>query len=139
MKRIKALLTTFGVLSMMFLPIAVGAQVAVHAQADIKSGLCAGANFDPNDANCDVSNTEAKNKVASLVQTIINVISWIVGVVSVVMIIWGGFKYITSSGNDSAVTSAKNTILYAIIGLVIVALAQVIVRFVLAQFDNTNS
>ncbi len=46
------------------------------------------------------------------------------------MIIIGGLKYITSAGESSNVTSAKNTIMYAIIGLVIVALAQFIVRFV---------
>ena len=47
------------------------------------------------------------------------------------MIIFGGFRYITSGGNDNNVSSAKNTILYAVIGLVIVALSQFIVRFVL--------
>jgi hypothetical protein len=57
----------------------------------------------------------------------------IVGVAAVIMIIIGGFRYITSSGDSASVNSAKNTILYAIIGLVIVALAQVIVRFVLNQ------
>ena len=61
-----------------------------------------------------------------------------VGVVSVIMIIIAGFKYVTIGGNDSSVTSAKNTILYAIVGLVIVALAQVIVRFVLTNIDRCN-
>ena len=49
------------------------------------------------------------------------------------MIIVGGFKYITSGGNDGNVSTAKNTILYAVIGLVIVALAQIIVRYVLGK------
>jgi hypothetical protein len=57
----------------------------------------------------------------------------VVGVVSVIMIIIGGFKYIISSGDSANVTSAKNTILYAIIGLVVVLLAQIIVRFVIAR------
>ena len=47
------------------------------------------------------------------------------------MIVVGGLKYITSGGDSSNVTGAKNTILYAIIGLIIVALAQLLVRFVL--------
>jgi hypothetical protein len=47
------------------------------------------------------------------------------------MIIYGGFRYITSGGDSNGVTAAKNTILYAIIGLIIVALAQIIVNFVL--------
>jgi hypothetical protein len=71
--------------------------------------------------------------VDSLVDDIINIFSWVVGVVSVIMIIFGGFKYITSGGDAGKVTSAKNTILYALVGLVIAALAQVIVLFVLGN------
>ena len=71
--------------------------------------------------------------VGDLVDDIIRIFSWVVGVVSVIMIIFGGFKYITSGGDAGKVTSAKNTILYAIVGLVIAALAQVIVLFVLGN------
>jgi hypothetical protein len=53
------------------------------------------------------------------------------------MIIVGGLRYITSGGNDTSITSAKNTILYAIIGLIIVALAQVLVRFTLSKVTNS--
>jgi hypothetical protein len=75
----------------------------------------------------------AADQVSSTVQLIVNVFSWIVGVIAVIMIIIGGLKYITSGGDSGNITSAKNTILYAIIGLVIVALAQIIVRFVIGQ------
>jgi hypothetical protein len=54
------------------------------------------------------------------------------------MIIIGGLKYITSSGDSNNITSAKNTILYAIIGLVVVALAQFIVKFVLGKATNNS-
>ena len=80
---------------------------------------------DPNDPN------SSGNKVNSAIATVINIFSWIVGVAAVIMVIIGGFKYITSQGDSSNVNSAKNTILYALIGLVVVALAQVIVKFVL--------
>jgi Flp pilus assembly pilin Flp len=70
---------------------------------------------------------------------IINVFSWIIGAVSVIMIIYGGFRYITSGGDSNGVTAAKNTILYAIIGLVIVALAQIIVNFVLNKTNEVAS
>jgi hypothetical protein len=73
--------------------------------------------------------------VESTIGTIINLLSLIVGVVAVIMIIIGGLKYITSAGDSNNVSSAKNTILYAIIGLVVVALAQVIVRFVLDKVE----
>jgi len=65
------------------------------------------------------------------IANIINLISMAVGAVAVIMIIVGGFRYITSGGNQEGVKSAKNTVIYALIGLVIVALAQVIVKFVL--------
>jgi hypothetical protein len=55
------------------------------------------------------------------------------GVAAVVMMIVGGFKYITSSGDPNNVNSAKNTILYAAIGLVIALIAQAIVVFVLRK------
>jgi hypothetical protein len=56
-----------------------------------------------------------------------------VGFVAVIMIIIGGLKYVTYSGDSSNINSAKNTILYAVVGLVVVALAQIIVKFVLAK------
>jgi hypothetical protein len=46
-------------------------------------------------------------------------------------LIYGGFKYITSGGDESGAKSARNTIIYAVVGLVIVALAQFIVKFVI--------
>ena len=76
--------------------------------------------------------------VNATIKTIINLLSVIVGIVAVVMLIIGGFRYITSGGAAEKVTSAKNTIIYALIGLVIVALAQVIVRFVLSNVTGSN-
>ena len=55
----------------------------------------------------------------------------VVGVIAVIMIIIGGLRYITSGGDSNNTKGAKDTILYAIIGLVVVAMAQVIVKFVL--------
>ncbi|MFO0971743.1 MAG: hypothetical protein U0520_05365 [Candidatus Saccharimonadales bacterium] len=68
-----------------------------------------------------------------LVRRIINIFSMVVGAVSVIMIIIGGFRYIISGGDSSGVSGAKNTILYAIVGLVIVLFAQVIIRFILTN------
>ena len=79
----------------------------------------------------DASGETAETKVTTLTEQVINIFSWVVGVASVLMIMVGGFKYITSQGDSGNISSAKNTILYAIIGLVIVAFTQVIVRFVI--------
>ena len=61
-----------------------------------------------------------------------------VGIIAVIMIIVGGFRYIASGGKQESITAAKNTILYAIIGLVIVALAQIIVKFVLEKSTTSG-
>ena len=108
--------------------------VPVLAQENIiAEGLCAGANFEISDnpsADCS-GGGDATGQINDLVRTVINLLSAVVGIVAVIMIIVGGLRYITSGGNDANVTSAKNTILYAIIGLIIVALAQILVRFTL--------
>ncbi len=72
-----------------------------------------------------------EDKVANISADVVNIFSFVVGVVAVIMIIIGGFKYVVSSGDANNISSAKNTILYAIVGLVIVAFAQIIVRYVL--------
>lgn len=65
--------------------------------------------------------------------TITNILLFIIGAVAVVMLIIGGIRYVVSSGDQNAVTSAKNTILYAIIGIVVAFLAYAAVNFVTAQ------
>jgi hypothetical protein len=104
--------------------------------ADIRSNLCGGAdlNADSAGANCATNVDQVGAKDANdLIKNVINIFSLVVGIVAVIMIIVAGFRYITSGGNDGNVSTAKNTILYAVIGLIVVALAQIIVRFVLAK------
>ena len=65
-----------------------------------------------------------------------NTILYIVGIVAVIMLIIGGIRYITSGGDAKKVTDAKNTVLYAIIGLVICLLAFAIVNFVVTTLPS---
>ena len=66
----------------------------------------------------------------------INIFSSLIGVAAVIMIMVGGFRYITSGGNDTAIAESKKTLVYAIIGLAIAALAQLIVKFVLTSVGS---
>ena len=66
-----------------------------------------------------------------IVNKITDTILYALGIISVVMLIVGGVKYALSAGDAKAVTDAKNTILYALIGLVIAILAYAIVNFIL--------
>ena len=74
--------------------------------------------------------------LTSVVTTVINIILYAVGIIAVVMMIFGGFQYITSSGDTAKVTKAKNTILYGIVGLVVAILAYAIVNFVINNIGS---
>jgi uncharacterized membrane protein YuzA (DUF378 family) len=121
-------------------PVTVYAGVSLDSKGnvDVAEGLCSGAKIALGEDNCD-DNGQAATSVSSIIQTVINIISIIVGVAAVIMIIVGGLRYITSSGDSSSVSSAKNTILYAIVGLVVVALAQILVRFVIDKLQDATT
>lgn len=131
--RLKSLFVSLGlVLALFVVPL-----VAVHAQS-IADRVCQGVlSADTGTSHpaatvssCQESGTDS---FGFLVKRIINIFSVVVGAVSVIMIIIGGFRYIISGGDSTGVTGAKNTILYAIVGLIIVIFAQVIIRFVLTN------
>ena len=71
--------------------------------------------------------------VGGTFSTITNVLLFIVGAIAVIMIVIGGLRYVTSGGNQNAVTAAKNTILYAIIGIIVAILAYAAINFVLGS------
>lgn len=101
------------------------------ATSDSKQAVCDGLGL--TGGNCGGGNQRTVN---DLISQIINVLSIIIGVTAVIMIMVGGFKYITSAGDSNNISSAKNTILYALVGLVVVALAQLIVKFVLSKVPS---
>jgi hypothetical protein len=69
--------------------------------------------------------------VPDAIQLAIQILSWLVGAASVIMIIIGGLKYVTSNGDANKIGSAKTTVLYALAGLVVALLAQALVILVL--------
>lgn len=120
-------LATFGLI-LSFSPSLAYAQCPGNTTAQqIKCGANAGAGEQGNPKSLDQT-----------IARILNIFSVIIGVVAVIMIMIGGLRYITSGGASDRVAGAKNTILYAVIGLIVVALAQVIVRFVLNTATNTT-
>lgn len=72
--------------------------------------------------------------VNDIIMIVVNVLLFVIGLISVIMIIIGGIMYSTSAGDSGAITKAKNTILYAVIGLVVALLAFAIVNWVVGQF-----
>jgi len=72
--------------------------------------------------------------VGPLIQTVINILLYILGMIAVVMIVIGGIRYTTSNGDSGAIKSAKDTILYSVIGLIVAILSYTIVNFVVSWF-----
>lgn len=151
-KKLMLVIATGSTLIAPGLGLAIGTAAAADAPAaeqgaqGISSNLCAGSNAvgssaapgeapagGEGTATCGNAGTgsNGESTISKLAKQLVNLFSLIVGIVSVIMIIYGGFRYITSGGESGKVGNAKNTIIYAIIGLVVVALAQIIVHFVL--------
>ena len=110
------------------------ATLSFGATDTINTALCNGigqATQDTASANCGTNGTGSGADLHAIATKVINILSVIVGIIAVIMIIYGGFKYITSGGDTGNVSGAKNTLIFALVGLIIVALAQFIVHFVL--------
>ena len=128
-QHIRRILASLAVLPvLLFVAPLVSAADPVDVLCDTKNNPTASNNI-----LCDSSGT-AQNDIFDIVQTVINILLIASGIVAVIMIIIGGFRYITSNGDANAATSARNTIMYAVIGLIIAGLAFVIVNFVVTQF-----
>lgn len=134
-QKIKSAMFVIATLLMSGLPML----VPVTAHASIANSICKGTNIATSDTGAAGSGNECTQEGAGsgvtgiykLASQVVNIFSVLVGIIAVIMIIYGGFKYITSGGDSGNVSGAKNTLIYAIVGLIIVALAQFIVRFVL--------
>ena len=70
---------------------------------------------------------------ANAVNGVINIITAIAGFVAVIMIIVAGFQMITSSGKPEKISTARNTIIYASVGLIVIALARIIIGFIISK------
>lgn len=81
--------------------------------------------------NLGIPKTDATNSMTGL----LNTVYWLAGVIAVIIIIVAGFMYVTSSGDAAKVVKAKNAIMYAVIGLIIIIFAYVITGFITGSFS----
>jgi hypothetical protein len=108
------------------------ANAANCASNSIAGGASAGAQCaQGSDQKADLFGTNGIFRIVT------NVLLFIIGAIAVIMLIIGGIRYVVSGGDSSAVTSAKNTILYAVVGIVVALLAYALVNFVIGSFDAT--
>jgi|SRR3989344_9803 len=140
----KKLLKTFVITIVTSLPLlapVLAPPIVAYAASGIQNDVCTGSSLTFTGTNCDTTTSGAQGSLNRIVKLIVNLFSVVVGIIAVIFIIIGGIKYVTSGGEANNITAAKNTIMYAIVGLVVVALAQLIVRFVLGRVtgDLTES
>lgn len=124
MKNMKKLTAALAVVIYMSVPTIAFAAPAVcatsnSAQGQVLSGV--------GQTGTDCTGDSVTNVVAAVVQ----ILSIVVGVAAVLVIIISGLKYVTSAGDSNKISSAKNTLVYALIGLAVAAFAQVLVRYVI--------
>jgi hypothetical protein len=140
LKRIKSFIIIavatlgLGAAPVAILPLATASAACDSIQSSINSGLNQ-ATAGTNACGATTTNTGLTN----LAKKVVNIFSIVVGVVAVIMIIYGGFRYITSGGDTGNVGNAKNTLIFAVVGLIIVALAQFIVHYVLNTAVNAGT
>lgn len=140
MQRIKIIIASLTLLVSFSVPGLAAAQapaptliVAATGQADACNGL------DQLGGTSCGNGGAGQNQIAKVSTAVVNIISLIAGIAAVIMIVIAGVRFVTSGGESSAVSAAKNNLIYAIIGLVIVAVAQLIVHFVLNAIFNGST
>ncbi len=97
-------------------------EIAGAVNSEITSGM-----------NATSAGTSTPTDANVVIKNVTNIMFFIIGAVSVIMLIYGGIRYTTSGGNTNSVTAAKNTVIYSIVGLVISILAYAIVNFVVTN------
>ena len=125
--RILILVASFTIFTGTLLPTLVIAQTP-------KEAVCEGVGLGSGGSGCN--NPEGSPNVDSAVQTGLKFFAAIVGIIAVVMIMVGGLRYMMSGGDAGKAASAQNTVIYALVGLVVALMAQLIAQFVLSKFSK---
>lgn len=127
MKRILTALTTAFIGFMVFLP------VVAAAQFDPFNGVCNGVTDSTVCEDSNVAQSPGSNAIYGrdgVLTKAANIVSIVVGIASVIMIVVGGFKYVTSGGDSGQATSARRTVMFAVVGVLVALFAQAIILFV---------
>lgn len=104
------------------------------AALSIDGGAKAAQGDDQKGKTACLFGSEADCNGNGVFKSITNILLFLVGAISVIMLIVGGIRYTISGGDSGAITSAKNTILYALVGIVVALLAFALVNFVIGSF-----
>ena len=119
------------VLMIACVPLAGALLPSQDAYADAKSQVQSGLS--------NVSGASTGDDLPGIASKVVNVMLFIVGILAVIMIIFSGIRYITAHGDKGQIESAKNTLIYSIVGLVVAIIAYAIVSWVTGLFSSGSS
>jgi len=108
----------------------------VYADTSAQDAACTGIGLTSPGEDCEGGTGPT---VPGVVRSVISMLSYIVGIAAIVAVIISAFKYITAGGDTNRISSAKSTLIYALIGVAIAALAQVLVIFVFKQVSSPST
>lgn len=127
------IMNVIALLSLVFvslLPITVNALSSeMFGAISPEQNICQGSGGTWSEGVCTTPGND--RTVSGTLRNIVNILLMLIGAIAVIMIVIGGIRYVVSGGDQSAVTSAKNTILYAVVGLIIAGASYAIVNFVI--------
>ena len=104
---------------------------SVLSTASLSGGASAQVSEGINTATTSEMKGKSIDGDKGLIKTVVNVLLWAVGILSVIMIIFSGFRYITSAGDASKTKSAQSTLIYSVVGLIVAIMAYAIVNMVI--------
>lgn len=104
---------------------------SVLSTASLSGGASAQVSEGINTATTSEMKGKSIDGKDGLIKTVVNVLLWAVGILSVIMIIFSGFRYITSAGDASKTKSAQSTLIYSVVGLIVAIMAYAIVNMVI--------
>lgn len=117
--------------------------LALAHAADLKGDACAGLNtLDSTNSSTSSNNTcssSGESSIRHLVSTVVSILSLIVGIASIIVIIISGLNFVTAGGDSNKVASAKSTLIYALVGVVVAVSAQFLVHFALNTTSNATT
>ena len=120
---------------MVVLALVLSVSTLFFAGTPVQAASCGSAKQCITDGLTASGTSTTPNSFSSVLTTVTNILLFLMGAVSVIMIIIGGFMYVTAAGDAGRIKTAKNTILYAVIGLIVAIFAWAIVSFVVQQFS----
>ena len=130
----RRILTSFLVFTALFMPILINTQISHAVDINQSNGqiipICNGVSGSP---YCQDTNNPT-NKIygsGGIIVTVSYIISGIAGVAAIIMIVIGGIRFMVSGGDPSSVASARNSIIFAVVGLLVIAAAEAIFVFVI--------